>query len=60
MRNTAVAMLRGLVHQLITKRPQLVKHALPYFETLERTQQTVTFLERLWLILSKLGADAEI
>jgi hypothetical protein len=52
--------LHGLVHQIITKRPQPVKHALPYLKTPGRTQQTVTFLETLWLILSKLGADAEI
>jgi hypothetical protein len=31
-RNTAVAVLRGLVHQIIAKRPQLVKHALPYLK----------------------------
>jgi hypothetical protein len=59
-RNTAVAVLRGLVHQIIAKRPQLVKHALPYFETPERTQQTVSSLETLWIIFSKLIADAEL
>jgi ankyrin repeat protein len=59
-RNTAVAVLRGLVHQIIAKRPQLVKHALPYFETPERTQQTVSSLETLWLIFSKLVADAAL
>ena len=59
-RNTAVAVLRGLVHQIIAKRPHLVKHALPYFETPERTQQTLSSLETLWLIFSKLIADAEL
>jgi hypothetical protein len=59
-RNTAVAVLRGLVHQIIAKRPQLVKHALPYFETPERTQQTLSSLETLWLIFSKLIANAEL
>ena len=59
-RNTAVAVLRGLVHQIIAKRPQLVKHALPYFETPERTQQTLGSLETLWIIFSKLTADAEL
>jgi ankyrin repeat protein/nucleoside phosphorylase len=58
-RNTAVAVLRGLVHQIIAKRPQLVKHVLPHFETPERTQQTLSSLEALWLIFSKLVADAE-
>jgi hypothetical protein len=59
-RNAAVAVLRGLVHQIIVKRPQLVKHALPYFETPEGTQQTLSSLETLWIIFSKLVADAEL
>jgi ankyrin repeat protein len=59
-RSTAVAVLRGLVHQIIAKRPQLVKHALPYFETPERAQQTLSSLETLWLIFSTLVADAEL
>jgi hypothetical protein len=59
-RNTAVAVLRGLVHQIIAKRPQLVKHALSYFETEERKQQTVSSLETLWLIFSKLINDTEL
>lgn len=57
-RNTAIAVLHGLVRQIIVKRPQLVKHALAYFETPERTQQTLGSLETLWLIFSKLIADA--
>ncbi|KAL5370887.1 hypothetical protein DPSP01_014616 [Paraphaeosphaeria sporulosa] len=36
-RNMAVAVLRGLVHQIITKHPQLVEHALPYLKTPKRT-----------------------
>jgi len=59
-RNTGVAVLRGLVHQIVTKRPQLVKHALPYFETPERTQQTLSSLETLWIIFRKLVVDAEL
>jgi ankyrin repeat protein len=59
-RNTAVAVLRGLVHQIITERPQLVKHALPYFETQEKIQQTLSSLEALWIIFSKLVTDADL
>ena len=59
-RNTGVVVLRRLVHQIIAKRPQLVKHALPHFETPERTQQTLSSLETLWIIFSKLIADAEL
>ena len=59
-RNKATAALRGFVHQIIAKCPQLVKHALPYFETPERTQQTLSPLEVLWLIFSKLVTYAEL
>jgi ankyrin repeat protein len=59
-RNTAAAAIRSLVYQIVSKRPQLVKHALPYFETPERTQQTLSSLEALWLIFGKLIADAEV
>ncbi|KAL5372955.1 hypothetical protein PMIN02_012518 [Paraphaeosphaeria minitans] len=46
-RNTAVAVLRRLVHHIMAKCPELVKHALPYFETPERTQQTLSSLETM-------------
>ncbi|KAF5851452.1 hypothetical protein GGP41_004293, partial [Bipolaris sorokiniana] len=59
-RNTAIAVLRGLVYQIIAKRPQLVRHVLPYFETPERTQQTLGSLETLWIIFSELIADVEL
>lgn len=59
-RNTAVAVIRGLVHQIIAKRPQLVKHASPHFEMPERMQQTLSSLETLWIIFSKLITDAEL
>jgi hypothetical protein len=52
--------LRELVHQTITKRPLLVKHALPYFETPERTEQTLSSLKALWLISSTLATDVEL
>ncbi|KNG45792.1 nacht and ankyrin domain-containing protein [Stemphylium lycopersici] len=58
--NTVIAVLRGLMNQIIDKRPQLVRHAQPYFETPEKTQQTLLSLETLWLIFSKLIADAEL
>jgi hypothetical protein len=57
-RNTAVAVLQGLVYQIITKRLQLVKHALSYSETPERTQQTLSSLETTLFIFNEL-LDAE-
>lgn len=59
-RNTATAVLRGLVHQIVVKRPHLIKHALPYFETPERSQQTLSSLETLWIIFNKLVNDNEL
>ncbi|KAL6165452.1 hypothetical protein ACJQWK_08678 [Exserohilum turcicum] len=57
--NTALALLRGLIHQIIKKRPQLLKHALPYF-TPGQTQVTLLSVDTLWLIFSKLITDAEL
>ncbi|KAF1829574.1 hypothetical protein BDW02DRAFT_484368, partial [Decorospora gaudefroyi] len=59
-RNTAVAVLRGLIHQILSKRPQLVKHAQEYFKTPEQTQQTLLSLEALWLIFNKLAEDVDL
>jgi hypothetical protein len=46
-RNTAVAILRGLVYQIIAKCPNLTKHALSYFETPEKVQLTLSSLDAL-------------
>lgn len=59
-RNTAIAVLRGLVHQIIVKRPCLVKYALPYFRPPERIQQTLSSLETLWIIFSNTITDIEL
>jgi ankyrin repeat protein len=59
-RNTGVAVLRGILYQIMAKCPQLITHALPYFETPERTQQTLLSLETLWIIFTKLVADTAL
>ncbi len=59
-RNTAVAVLRMLVHEVITKRPKLVKPILPYFETPEKTRQTLSSLETLWIIFTRLVQDPDL
>jgi ankyrin repeat protein len=56
-RNTAVNLLRGLVHQILEKRPRLTGHALAYFTPPERAKQTLSSVEALWLIFSKLVVD---
>lgn len=59
-RYTAVNILRGLVHQILEKRLQLIGHALAYFTPPERARQTLSSLEALWLIFSKLVADVRL
>lgn len=44
-RNTGIDVLRGLLYQILTKRSHLVKHA-----SAERTQQTLSSFEALWII----------
>jgi hypothetical protein len=46
-RSTAVVVLRGLVHQIITTRPQLVNYTLNHFRAPKQTQQTLSSLETL-------------
>ncbi|OCK99917.1 uncharacterized protein K441DRAFT_440748, partial [Cenococcum geophilum 1.58] len=59
-RNTAVAVLRGLVHQIVTKRRKLAKHVLPYFETQEKAQLTLSSPGTLWIIFRKLIQDPDL
>lgn len=58
--STATAVLRRLVHQILDKRPQLVKHVLPHFESSDKTRQTLSSLETLWLIFKRLVVDEEL
>ncbi|CAI4214762.1 unnamed protein product [Parascedosporium putredinis] len=53
-RNSAGAVLRSLVFQLLKKRPGLYKHVSPFFEGEERTQKTRESEDALWIILSTL------
>ena len=58
-RNTAVAILRGLVYQIVEKRPDLMKrHVLPYFE--DAKWQEPASLETLWIIFQKLVLDPDL
>ena len=52
-RNTCVTLLRSLLYQILTKRPQLRKHTVTYFESPEKTQQTLSSFETLWIIFRK-------
>jgi ankyrin repeat protein len=59
-RNTAVAILRGLIYQIVTKNAGLVRqHVSTYFETTEKAQATLSSLETLWIIFRRLLQDPD-
>jgi Ankyrin repeats (3 copies)/NACHT domain len=55
-RNTAVAILRGLIWQLLKRRPQLKNHILPSFKDRD-TSQLVTSFDSLWRIFETMVRD---
>ena len=59
-RNSTVHILRGMIYQLISKKPDMIKHALPYFDLEEKAKFTVTSLESLWLIFTSIIQDPEL
>ncbi|KAM0800726.1 hypothetical protein BDR22DRAFT_230902 [Usnea florida] len=56
-RNTAVAVLRGLIWQLLQFRPKLFDHILPTFR---REKQSLFSLEMLWKIFESMVYDPAI
>jgi ankyrin repeat protein len=55
-RNTGVTLLQSLIYQIVTKRPQLKTHLLPYINF----QRSEPSLEPLWAIFKKLIQDPEL
>jgi hypothetical protein len=53
-RNNAVAVLRGLLHQLLTKRRDLFQYISSYFESPKKAQGALSSADALWLILKTL------
>jgi ankyrin repeat protein/nucleoside phosphorylase len=58
-RNTAIAILRGLLFQILKERPKLFKCILLDFETEKRAQDTITSLEALWRIFESMLRDPD-
>jgi hypothetical protein len=58
-RNTPLAILRSLIYQIISQTPNLVDYVIPYLGTPGQTIQTVSSLETLWIIFSKIVDDAK-
>jgi ankyrin repeat protein len=59
-RNTALAILRSLIHQIITQTPHLAKHAQAHFGTDDRMRQTLSSFETLWIILRSIVTDKSL
>jgi hypothetical protein len=55
-RNTGVTLLQSLIYQIVTKRPQLKTHLLPYINF----QRSGPSLEPLWAIFKKLIQDPKL
>jgi ankyrin repeat protein len=58
-RNTGVTLLQSLIYQIVTKRPQLKTHLLPYINS-GNSKQPELSLEPLWAIFKKLIQDPEL
>ncbi|GAW19636.1 hypothetical protein ANO14919_091250 [Xylariales sp. No.14919] len=59
-RNNAVAVLRGLMYQLLTKRPNLVTHVLPSFDSPKKIEYTLSSVHALCGMLRTLLQDPNL
>jgi hypothetical protein len=59
-RNTAVAILRGLIYQLIQRRPKLLKHIVPIFKVQKETLFNNSSFKSLWRIFESMVQDPGI
>lgn len=55
--NSAVAILRGLLYQIITKHPHLIKHVAPHFDGPNTIHNTVSSAAALWITLERCLQD---
>ncbi len=56
-RNTAVAILRGLIFQLLRQEESLYRHILPVFQTQDERSFTSASFETLWRIFESMVRD---
>ena len=56
-RNTAVAIIRGLIFQLLQFRPKLINHILPSFKIQKESLFTGSSFETLWRIFNTMIRD---
>ena len=56
-RNSAVAIIRGMMFQLLQLRPKLIDHILPSFEIQKESLFTASSFETLWRIFATMLGD---
>jgi hypothetical protein len=56
-RNTAVAIIRGMIFQLLQLRPKLIDHILPSFKIQNKSLFTASSFETLWRIFETILRD---
>ncbi|KAK2782915.1 hypothetical protein FQN52_000555 [Onygenales sp. PD_12] len=59
-RNTPIAILRGLICQIIEKRPSLARNIWPHLDTNEKAWLTTISLEALWTTFTNILEDPGI
>lgn len=59
-RNTAVAVLRGLICQIIDSRPNVANRIWPHLDTPEKAWFKVTSLQALWTIFTNILEDPDV
>lgn len=56
-RNSSIAIIRGLIFQLLSERPALFKHIIPTFELLNESLFKSTSIEALWNVFEAMIQD---
>ncbi|KAJ9655450.1 hypothetical protein H2201_008802 [Coniosporium apollinis] len=59
-RNTAVAILRGLIYQLLKLHPKLIDHILPTFQIQKESLLTDSSFGSLWICFESMVRDASL
>ncbi|KAL3461824.1 nucleoside phosphorylase domain-containing protein [Aspergillus heterothallicus] len=57
--NTATAVLRGLIYQIIKKKPSLFYHVQSFFEISQKTDYALAHAEELWTIFYSLAMNPD-
>ncbi|RDW63663.1 hypothetical protein BP6252_11208 [Coleophoma cylindrospora] len=59
-RNTAVAIIRGIIFQLLQLQPKLIRYILPYFQIQKESLFTSSSFDTLWRIFENMLHDSDL